>query len=357
MRLDLAVADFRDRSYAPILEVFLRKVKPGMPPRNDRNDNTTQARIATAGVVANHRLCREHYRLTFRLHAFGEAGAGQFVHLCPELDDNGKPQPGDDDSADSRVAWTHTYLAPMLRRAFSIARLSRSAGAIDIDVVYRVVGAATRWMESLREGDRLSVLGPLGNRFPIVSGKSAAWMIAGGVGLPPMLWLAGALHQAGKRGVAFCGAQTADLLPLTSIPEVSPDTEAENATVCCGEFADADTPAVISTDDGSLGFGGHIGAAMEAYHQNNAVTCDDLVVYTCGPEAMMRFVAEYCVSRRIECYVCMERAMACGTGLCQSCVVPVSDQTDSAGWRYRLCCKDGPTFSAADVIWDEARCV
>lgn len=351
------MADFQDRSYAPILEVFLRKVKQGMPPRNTRDDKSTQAQITTAEVVANERLCREHYRLNFRLRAFGEAGAGQFVHLCPELDETGEFQAVDDTSGDSRAAWTRSYLAPMLRRAFSIAQLSRSADAIDIGVIYRVVGAATQWMESLRKGDRLSVMGPLGNRFPIVSGKSAAWMVAGGVGLPPMLWLAGALHQAGKRSVAFCGVQTADLLPLTSMPEVSPDSEAANATACFREFADADTPAVISTDDGSLGYSGYVGAAMEAYHRRNAVARDALVVYTCGPEAMMRFVAEYCVSRQIECYVCMERAMACGTGLCQSCVVPVSDETDSARWRYRLCCKDGPIFSAAEVIWDATRCV
>jgi NAD(P)H-flavin reductase len=67
---------------------------------------------------------------------------------------------------------------------------------------------------------------------------------------------------------------------------------------------------------------------------------------------MMRFVAEYCVARRIECYVCVERNMACGTGMCQSCVVPVRDPNDSAGWSYRLCCTDGPIFDARDIFWE-----
>jgi dihydroorotate dehydrogenase electron transfer subunit len=112
---------------------------------------------------------------------------------------------------------------------------------------------------------------------------------------------------------------------------------------------------VLSTDDGSLGFRGYVGSAMAAYHQANPVAADALVVYTCGPEPMMRFVAEYCVARQIECYVCVERNMACGTGMCQSCVVPVRDTCDRDGWSYRLCCTDGPIFEARDILWETPR--
>ncbi len=220
-----------------------------------------------------------------------------------------------------------------------------------MDVIYRVVGTATRWLESLGDGDQLSVLGPLGGQFPLHGDKPAAWLVAGGVGLPPMLWLAEALHEAGKRSVALCGAQSADLLPLTIDGRVKPSADGREATLYCREFAQCDTPAVISTDDGSLGFSGHVGAAMTAYHNANPVAREDLVVYACGPERMMHFVAEYCLQRSIQCYVCMERAMACGTGLCQSCVVATHDETDSERWQYRLCCQDGPVFDAASVIW------
>ena len=71
-----------------------------------------------------------------------------------------------------------------------------------------------------------------------------------------------------------------------------------------------------------------------------------------GPGPSMRFVARYCLARAIACYACMERSMACGTGLCQSCVVPVHDDEDSEGWRYRLCCREGPIFDAADLLWE-----
>lgn len=240
----------------------------------------------------------------------------------------------------------------MLRRAFSIAGLRGRSHGADVDVIYRVVGAATHWMASLASGDCLSVMGPLGNSFPLSSDKPMAWLVAGGVGLPPMLWLAEALHAAGKRTVAFCGARTADLLSLTLDGADPPRGDAGQATLSCREFTQHQVPVVISTDDGSLGYHGHIGAAMEAYHKANPDSADEVVIYTCGPERMMRFVADYSLAQRMECHVCMERAMACGTGLCQSCVVPVHDETDSQGWRYQLCCTQGPMFEASRIIWE-----
>ncbi len=308
--------------------------------------------VHTADVVTNKRLCREHYRLTFRIPNLPIAEPGQFVHLSPMIEppvgyrtfDRGAHLPDD--------RWLTECSAPLLRRAFSIAGLSRTSDGVDIAVIYRVVGKATRWMESLKTGDHLSVLGPLGNFFPTSKRKPVAWLVGGGVGLPPMLWLAEALHKAGKGTIAFCGARTAEMFVLAVEPDAPVAADAARATLCCREFAGSETVAVLSTDDGSLGFHGHIGAAMRAYHASNPIDEEKLVVYTCGPEAMMRFVAEYCIERDIECHLCMERAMACGTGLCQSCVVPVRDEGDVDGWSYRLCCTDGPIFDARFVIWE-----
>ena len=310
--------------------------------------------IQAASVVANRRLCREHYCITLRVNDLPDAEPGQFVHISPENDGCTSYRTCASDARTTHNQWTTNCYAPLLRRAFSIAGLSRAPDGVSIDVIYRVVGTATHWLESLKTGDGLSVLGPLGNRFPVSEYKPLAWLVAGGVGLPPMLWLAEALHHAGKRTVALCGAQTADLLALTVEPGVPPAADATCATLCCREFAKSEAAAVISTDDGSLGFQGHIGAAMAAYHDADPVTSEELVVYTCGPEPMMRFVAEYCIERDIECQVCMERTMACGTGLCQSCVVPIRDNDDPDGWSYRLCCTYGPIFDAASIIWEPA---
>jgi len=307
--------------------------------------------IQTGTVVANRCLCREHFRITFRLPTFCDAQPGQFVHLCPQRRSACGYQVLDGSCETDHAAWMNDWHGPMLRRAFSIAGMTLDNGGVEIDVIYRVVGTATRWMESLGAHDPLSVLGPLGNSFPIVDRKSTAWLVAGGVGLPPMLWLAEALHRAGKRTLAFCGARSADLLALSLDPSAPPAADARVAEPSANEFARWKALTLISTDDGSLGFHGHIGEAMASFHQSNPIAAADLVVYTCGPEPMMRFVSEYCRARSIECYVCMERNMACGTGMCQSCVVPVRDEGDPQGWVYRLCCMEGPIFAAERILW------
>ncbi len=308
--------------------------------------------IQTATVIDNEPLCREHYRLTVRVPTFPAARPGQFVHIAWQAPSGKGYGVLDADARQAGTSWARGCGAPMLRRAFSIANLRRSGDGADIGVIYRVVGKGTRWMATLRRGDGISILAPLGNGFAIPQGKPQAWLIAGGVGLPPMHWLAEALRAADRRTIAFCGAQTADLLALTLDLDNPPAADARSATPSTTEFARHGVPVVISTDDGSLGYHGHIGAAMAAYHQANATPADELVVYTCGPEGMMRFVAQYCAARGIECYVCMERSMACGTGTCQSCVVPVHDESDSQGWRYRLCCTEGPVFNAKTIVWE-----
>ena len=307
--------------------------------------------IQVARVVANRSLCREHYRLSFVLTEFPTVRPGQFVHLspdpsfrCPYHTHEGYPyQP--------RREWQDIVSAPLLRRAFSVAGVCRDREGITVDVIYRVVGTATRWMESLLENDSLSVLGPLGNGFPISDEKPEAWMVAGGVGLPPMLFLASALQERGKQSVAFCGARSADLLALT-IDQSSTDVPRDGTdSLCCEEFTQFKVSTVISTDDGSLGLHGHVGQAMEAHYSTRRPNPNDVVVYTCGPERMMRHVASLCANWDIECYACMERSMACGTGLCQSCVVGETLEGGSDEWRYRLCCTDGPVFDASRICW------
>ncbi len=307
--------------------------------------------IQTGAIVVNRNLCRDHFRMTLRVPAFGDARPGQFVHLCPLPANSDSYRLDDDPWANSHAGWWSELKEPLLRRAFSVANVVRHAEGVHVDVMYRVVGTSTRWLASLNRGDAISVMGPLGREFPVSPVKQEAWLVAGGVGLPPLLWLASALREKGRRAVAFCGAQSRDLLAL-DLHGDAPATDARCAKRSAREFADVSTPVVISTDDGSLGYKGHIGAALSAYAQANPPQSQNLVAYTCGPERMMRYVAEFCSARDIECYVCVERNMACGTGMCQSCIVPVHDPADAAGWRYRLCCTEGPVFDAKTVRWE-----
>ncbi len=301
--------------------------------------------MQNARVTANEAVCREHLRLTLAVPCFPDVRPGQFVHVCP-----------------AHASTSAEATAPpagvaepnfMLRRAFSIAGLRRIDAGTLLEILYRVVGRGTRWLASLRPGNEISVLGPAGNTFPLVAGKGRAWLAAGGVGLPPLLWLAETLRAAGKNVVAFCGARSADLLPLGVNPEGTPAADAREARLCVRELAAHGVPAVISTDDGSLGYRGQVGEALATYAAGDATPATDLVVYACGPEPMLRAVARHCERRGVECYVCMERAMACGIGTCQSCVVPVGDPADPEGWRYALCCTEGPVFAAGDVLWDD----
>ncbi len=309
--------------------------------------------VVTPGLVlANRQICREHYRLTFRVDAFPPAAAGQFVHIGPQRDELNNIDAQCQQSATGTQLLPTATIEPFLRKAFSITGLRRTDGGVEIDVIYRVVGTLTRWLESLAQGDFASLLGPQGNRFPIEVGRSTAWLVAGGVGLPPLQWLVEALHAANRQAVFFYGAQRIELVALSMSESIQPAKNARTATLAATELTAFGVPVVISTDDGSLGFPGHIGQALEEFHSANPIPGGQLVLYTCGPEKMMAFVAKFAASLGAACYACVERSMACATGMCQSCVVPVHDPMDADGWRYRLCCTDGPVFDASEIIWD-----
>ena len=113
--------------------------------------------------------------------------------------------------------------------------------------------------------------------------------------------------------------------------------------------------SVVSTDDGSFGMRGFVTMALERYleHSRRPQT----VIYTCGPEVMMKRVAAIAMEHGVECQVAVERAMACGMGTCQSCCIRVKKADPSlpplagSDWCYRLACTDGPVFRAAELLW------
>ncbi|UCD28824.1 MAG: dihydroorotate dehydrogenase electron transfer subunit [Planctomycetota bacterium] len=289
--------------------------------------------IFLARVLANQPICRQHHKLVLEVENFPPADPGQFIQiLCAD--------PG------------HENLTgpTLLRRPFSIGGIRAKAKQCQIDIYLRVIGPGTRWLAQRKPADSVSILGPLGNPFPIAEDKPTAYLVGGGCGLPPLIWLAETLQRAGKHTIAFCGAQSADLLPLTLRTEVK--VTGNKQTLAFDEFAQLDVPVIVSTDDGSLGAEGIISEVFTDYLDKNLKRADTVVVYTCGPNLMMQAVAEYCGKNSITCLVCLERMMACGMGTCQSCVVRIRDNSARDGWRYQLCCTDGPVFDSRDVIWD-----
>ncbi len=323
-----------------------------------------------ATVAANTPLCREHHRLTLRMDAFPVTEPGQFVQvLCRDLpDEDAEPRtfewgPGDRlDVADVDLLGRRATL----RRPFSLAGRRDASDGVEIDLIHRTVGVGTDWLAGLRVGHEVSVLGPLGNRFAPPASGGVALLVGGGVGIPPMMYLA--QRWTGRRVVAFAGALTRDLLPFTVTGDAPPPAHAGDVDPLynIGEFARFGVPAVIATDDGSYGYRGFVTQALEKYLDKwfraapgggAAGPAARPTLYTCGPEPMMRRVADIAAARGFACQVAVERAMACGMGTCQSCVIkvrkpdPAAPPLAGSPWAYRLACTDGPVFAASDLLW------
>ncbi|MBC7782529.1 MAG: dihydroorotate dehydrogenase electron transfer subunit [Burkholderiales bacterium] len=318
-------------------------------------------------VRANVPLCREHFRLTLLVEDFPVSEPGQFIQIaCVGPDDNGPVDhviewsPGERpilEGAELSAAMT------MLRRPFSLAGRRETIAGTELDIIGRDVGLGTRWMSQLAPGDVVNIIGPLGNAFELPPKDGIALMVGGGVGIPPMIYLAEKLAQFGRKGVAFCGATTLDLLSLT-INDASMSLRSSDVATTpqlnVVEFAAHGIPAIITTDDGSYGAKGYVTGALEQYLDASlpdGTGRAGAVIYTCGPELMMKRVAQIALSRSIACQICVERAMACGMGTCQSCCIKVKKDDPQlpplAGkdWCYRLACTDGPVFAAEKLLW------
>jgi dihydroorotate dehydrogenase electron transfer subunit len=319
-----------------------------------------------AVVGANVPLCREHFRLVLRLQTFPPTDPGQFVQIaCRDLGENFNPEREWDwqsgQQLDAQGVELQSPLA-MLRRPFSLAGRREVNGQVELDIIHRVVGVGTGWMSRLKPGDSVYILGPLGNRFELPPEGGLAILVGGGVGIPPMIYLAERLagrKAVGRKAVVFAGALTRDLLPLTVEHNGPvPTTDGVEPLLNIAEFSRHGIPAVITTDDGSYGYRGFVTQALEAYLDRISNRSPLVpVIYTCGPEPMMKRVADIAARRGLVCQIAVERAMACGMGTCQSCCIRVKKadphQPPLAGqdWAYRLACTDGPVFRGSDLLW------
>jgi dihydroorotate dehydrogenase electron transfer subunit len=317
-------------------------------------------------------VCDEHFRLTLRVRGFPDAAPGQFVQIrCGGLDANAaggssdEAVPRDEECFGVESVPVYGRGRPFTRRPFSIAGLHRQGNVSEIDILYRVIGPGTAWMAALRAGQRVSIIGPLGRPFTLDDDAELRIVVGGGIGLPPVMWLGHLLSQAGRSAVGVCGARSRNLLPVTigetHVADVTANTpgapsggDGPEGTATVGFLHIAEfggLPVVVSTDDGSCGLKGTVVDGLHAVLAASKAPRARTVVYACGPQQMLRAVADVAIREGVACQLCMERMMACGMGTCQSCVIRIRDESHPAGWRYRLCCTDGPVFDAAQVLW------
>ncbi len=302
------------------------------------------------GVVsANRQIGKRFYRLSVYFEggggaAFAGARPGQFAEL--DLSGAGVPAAGDVPAELADVSRREV----LLRRPFSFCDVEVRGDKTFVEILYCVVGPASLRMTSLSGGEKISVIGPLGRGFWVPEGKKVALLVAGGMGSPPLEHLAKVLtaEHSDIDVVVFAGARTAEELPFAGrLDEVS-----QNLGFSLREFAKYGVESLVATDDGSLGFAGYVTDCMEEWLGGCDAGVDEMIIYGCGPEEMLSKLARIADERGIECQVSMERRMACGIGVCQSCVVEC--KVGSEGERiYKLCCKDGPVFESREVVFGE----
>ncbi|MBF0218318.1 MAG: dihydroorotate dehydrogenase electron transfer subunit [Gammaproteobacteria bacterium] len=233
-----------------------------------------------------------------------------------------------------------------LRRPISIMRVDRAAGWIDL--LYKRLGSGTTLLTERRVGDKLSLIGPVGNGFTMLPDRRRPLLIGGGVGMPPLLFLADLLRQqGGYQTTVLLGSEVPFPFPLKPSRLLLPALPCE-VMATMPLLDDWEIPCRLASLQGYPGcFQGYV--TELARHWLKALDSDTLAgvaIYSCGPQAMLRAVAALAAEFNLPCQVSLEEFMACGIGGCAGCVVEVQEPE---GRAMRRVCVDGPVFDAKAV--------
>ncbi len=269
---------------------------------------SSQERVpqVSAELIANRRLGAYH-QLTFLAPGVAElARPGQFVALAV----------GGDGSAN------------VLRRCFSIHKVSPGAGGGTVEIVVAAKGPGTTWLTGLKTAHEVSIIGPLGHGFPLPTEPVPCVLVGGGYGSAPLFWLAEALRGRGCHVELVLGAATRDQL------------------FGVGQARRAADGVTVTTDDGSMGTKGWVSAVLPDVIRRSRAE----VVYGCGPMAMLRSVSDIAAQEGAVAQVAVEESMACGVGVCMTCVMPVRGRDGVT--RMARSCVEGPVFRGDRIRWD-----
>lgn len=239
----------------------------------------------------------------------------------------------------------------LLPRPISLCGIDRDEDTIRL--VYRVTGenTGTEEFSKLVMGDRIRILGPLGNGFTVEPGKKA-FLIGGGIGVPPMLQLAKDINSGVVQTSGAVDTNTQEK-GLTEEKQINGHGKKicdmniimgyrDENTFLLDEFKEQ-ADSFVATEDGSVGTKGNVIDAIK----ENGLEAD--VIYACGPMPMLRALKAYAMEHNMECYVSMEERMACGIGACLACVCKTKDKDAHSNVNNKRICKEGPVFNAKEV--------
>lgn len=248
-------------------------------------------------IKSNREVAEGYHELIFETDAGFRAEPGQFLTL--------------------RISSGAT---PLLRRPFAFA--SSEAGRASI--IYKRRGEGTELLAGKRPGDTIDCIAPLGNRWPRPEESERAILVAGGIGIGPILFFARELISLGRRVELYIGARTGSLIPEDSF------------------FSEPSPPLhpTLATDDGSRGKRGTVADLIPKEFSAPPR------FYACGPEPMMRAVHQIALALGAPCAVSMEQTMACGVGACMGCVIRLAGDE-----QYARVCADGPIFESREILW------
>lgn len=271
--------------------------------------------LQTGGIVLkNERIKPLYFLLTIYCPSIAnEIKAGQFIML--KVSDNA---------------------SPLLRRPFSVYKSypashpeKKKRGRLLI--LYKRVGKGTQKMTGFKRGQKVDLIGPLGNGFslPPLPSSAPVILIGGGIGIVSLYSLAEILGPHPL--VVFIGGRTKDDL------------------LCVEDFKKRDALKIfIATEDGSLGYKGTVIDLFLSQHKSFKKSKSQYI-YSCGPVGMLKELAKAVRSKGVVCQASLEARMGCGFGACWGCVV----KTNDLHTPYQRVCKEGPVFNLRNVVWDE----
>lgn len=244
--------------------------------------------------------------------------------------------------------------SPLIGRALAVWDVidDESGAPHAIDLIFVKKGAMTTPLSQAAVGTRVSLWGPLGNGFSTAPCDRLV-IAAGGVGQTPMLMLArAALGQRSYGGARESQASTGRASDWAKAVRIVYGARTKDLLAGVDDFRAAGLDVRLCTDDGSVGEQGYVPDQLflGLDEDRRRDPAERVRVVTCGPEIMMRKVAEGCQARGIPCEVSMETPMACGIGICFSCVAMVRETAD-APWDYKRTCVEGPVFDSTRIVW------